>query len=1336
MYYTKSKSSSSLEESFFLKTRAVMNKNNKTNTLSELVSLATCDESNLNEQAGEQNRSSSAFEEILALIAENELEIIDLLREMDKSLTSENAKTRQRATELLSESVRKLMQKEEKRRTVGGGGGGGTRDDFDHEQKKREAMLLMQFFAAKTREVSTLRSGLDGCLFSVKYLYRLETMRKEAEEEKNAKNESNEKEERYSNDDDVIECIDNVCEELFEQVHAPALAHRERQKVYNLLAELLRTFPEGVVLGVEQSVDVRRKKAVSRLERIVANCDGERDPRNVLALCQLWRELPKAFNEADRNHYDKNKMNASNDENFQSVSAQAFVANCEEVYDIVAAYFPISFKPPQNDSVKITREELASGLRSAMTATNCYAEFAIPHVLESVVSSGDDNATSSKSGEVCADAIDCLEKMSTDWPDEDIATDSICKNAWSRLRLCIISPKDLEWSRPVRRATARLLSNKTTFSTKILNLALEDQSLTTCEEAFKAYIALKREKSNMQQQRQVCNTAPLTPTDANSDEEQKDEAMELEDGGDGGGGGGGCCGGGCGKAASITKSDEIETAARVAASVVGWCLGAVAAANKDAAKIAVRVKLRKLLDILREDDESDDVGMIEEEVEHKNVNEILHWRSIAMVMITPTLGGALDAALLSPSPPPSPNDEEILGGEMRDILCDTLVAGLRTFTCRTKDHDGIVISIACASAYLQFPEFSVGDDAKKSYEIVLEALFWLTTTALDEEIVFEKLVNIDSDDGKDGVSTTPSIADESEDRRLRAKDALVAAITSTSSSNGVLAGQTISKLIEYALFDESPGHADRRRRSLELCLAIVTYSSKSSAANDNNNNKKGSLGKRAFREKVVGGVARLLAENPALRLRETTATDCLLACLRTRALEQDIISENMTQDVKMSEDALSAELCARLSLGSLGFGLPEMNANFVCATMACSTSEAQVALVAMCCAVVLGQVNGNFENACAGLCGCRAIVLSDEKNELLKATTQRLIDIASGNSPYETYSVQKKSLALHAVSSMLHKRGIDRFFPNEKSIFSREALRKLVYQGASESGLLLRALLFSPEMKTDLNTEKLDTVLEAFLGLLSKEGDDGKAYHVSGAFHRALLEEYANNDNESEKNEFTSIATDLLGFRSFDHGFRKPVRAQRFVTETTKKIRELSENKISAHVALAIVALASSSSTLISSSLTNSTNVDILLTCVTTALLSPKKQGVVNENASELLPAMLGAVRIASTFFESPSAFDKDGHLTEKHASKLLLAICASCSSASSASTNAAAAVDAKVRALETLAKCGGLPFNAIYPSRFEVYENCRSWLDDPKRRVRRAAAAACSVWAPLVASK
>jgi len=609
---------------------------------------------------------------------------------------------------------------------------------------------------------------------------------------------------------------------------------------------------------------------------------------------------------------------------------------------------------------------------------------------------------------------------------------------------------------------------------------------------------------------------------------------------------------------------------------------------------------------------------------------------------------------------------------------------------------------------------------------VLEALFWGATTASNEELVFSN----SSTKTKDDISS-PTLADEADDRRLRIKDAIVIAINSDK-SNGTLAGQLISSLIKKALFDESTGHANRRRRALELCLAIVITNEK----NANN------VGQRSFREKIVGELAKLIAENPALRLRATTASDCLLACLRGRALEKEIILApgETPQNVKTSEDALSAELCARLALGALGFGLPEMNSNFACATMACSSSEAQIALVGLCASIILGQAKGNFENACASLCGARAVVLSDENNELLKLTVQRLVDVACAKKPYDAYSSLKRHAALHALTSMVHKRGLDRFFASEeKTLFSQRNVQKMVFDNEETSGLLLRSLLFSPDAKTALNAAKIELVSEAFLQLLLKGDEDEKAKHVAAAFYRAIEEEekkrygctiddeeedfaYLLAGSSSSLSPLVSLSTSLLGFRSFEHGFRKPVRAQRYVTETTKRIRELAKNKVQPHIASAIVALASSSSALVSSSLANGDNCDFLLSCAVTVLKTTTTTTTISKETSDTIPT--GALLIASTFFNSSSTHGKD--LVEKHASKLLLSLCGACKSPS-------ATVDFKVRALHTLAKCSNtLPFNAIYPSRFEVYENCRAFLDDPRRRVRRSAAKSCSSWAPL----
>ena len=68
------------------------------------------------------------------------------------------------------------------------------------------------------------------------------------EEEENGSTKTT-KRRRHKNAAMINQCIDNAIKEMFEHVHAPSLAHRDRQKVYALLEELLREFPRAMVLG-------------------------------------------------------------------------------------------------------------------------------------------------------------------------------------------------------------------------------------------------------------------------------------------------------------------------------------------------------------------------------------------------------------------------------------------------------------------------------------------------------------------------------------------------------------------------------------------------------------------------------------------------------------------------------------------------------------------------------------------------------------------------------------------------------------------------------------------------------------------------------------------------------------------------------------------------------------------------------------------------------------------------------------------------------------------------------------------------------------------------------
>ena len=122
------------------------------------------------------------------------------------------------------------------------------------------------------------------------------------------------------------------------------------------------------------------------------------------------------------------------------------------------------------------------------------------------------------------------------------------------------------------------------FQEDFEKLALDDQSINACEQAFKAYKAHKKEQSK---------DVP-TAMECGGDSDTEQNAMEVD----------GekrtrqrCCGGGCNKTQhqEHSRSDEIETTARVAAAVAGRCLGAAAAANVAAAKVACERKTERII---------------------------------------------------------------------------------------------------------------------------------------------------------------------------------------------------------------------------------------------------------------------------------------------------------------------------------------------------------------------------------------------------------------------------------------------------------------------------------------------------------------------------------------------------------------------------------------------------------------------------------------------------------------------------------------------------------------------------------------------------------------------
>ncbi|CAI5500751.1 unnamed protein product [Closterium sp. Naga37s-1] len=100
---------------------------------------------------------------------------------------------------------------------------------------------------------------------------------------------------------------------------------------------------------------------------VVAGVDGEKDPRCLLHALRIVALLVGAL------HGEGGSA---------AVSAVA-----DDLFDVVSAYFPVSFSPPPNDPRGITREDLVQALLGAFQSTPLFAPMAVPLLLDKLSSS-------------------------------------------------------------------------------------------------------------------------------------------------------------------------------------------------------------------------------------------------------------------------------------------------------------------------------------------------------------------------------------------------------------------------------------------------------------------------------------------------------------------------------------------------------------------------------------------------------------------------------------------------------------------------------------------------------------------------------------------------------------------------------------------------------------------------------------------------------------------------------------------------------------------------------------------------------------------------------------
>ena len=419
------------------------------------------------------------------------------------------------------------------------------------------------------------------------------------------------------------EDVETIARGVFVECDVQSLKQSDREACYGLALELLRGEHRGRAARGAGEGD-----ANDALLRIIGTFDGEKDPRCVLGLCEAWTLLPGAF------------------EAFGDGGVEAYEANAEELYDVAASYFPVSFKPPRGDAIKISRRQLAEAVERAMTASPTFAPWAVSHVLESL----NPDLGAAK----MTDAARVIRAMGEKWGAD--VMEGYLDIIWRAFRAALAHPNatkmenddDPHATTPMSIITSVFAGGA--VGSALASAALNDQCVRDAETTL--------------------GRIAQASSNACASEETKGSAE-------------GCCGGGCGGGGGA--SDE-QSGGRLVVSVAGRVLGAVAAATPVLARQVVTQTLRTLFDAAKVSDGSPSKASY-----------------LALLLATPVLGGALDCCERHAGE--SAHHGSVLGEESERLVRLFSDAAMRRLDIADADtaNDAVVLGLAGMHMLCKFP---------------------------------------------------------------------------------------------------------------------------------------------------------------------------------------------------------------------------------------------------------------------------------------------------------------------------------------------------------------------------------------------------------------------------------------------------------------------------------------------------------------------------------------------------------------------------------------------------------------------------------------------------------
>ena len=434
-----------------------------------------------------------------------------------------------------------------------------------------------------------------------------------------------------------------VARAVFAQCDVKRLVLRDRLDVLTLGVRAMEVAPRGALEGAGAGAsDVE-----AAVRAVVAAFDGERDPRVVLLLSDAWHALVRALNA------------------FEVEGARAMEANAEELYDVAASYFPVSFTPPRTDAVKITRAQLARAVERAMVCSPTFAPFAVAHVLESL--------NPELGAQKMADAARATRAMGDAWG-RDVMVGYL-DIIWRAMRVALAHPNAVKRENDDEddaQATTPMAIMTTMFASawggpELARMALSDSSARDANATMVAASACATSASS------AC-AKTMTNGEVNAS---------------------GCCGGGCG--GGDARGDDARGGVVVA--TAGRVLGAVAAASPALAREVMCVTIKSLFDAgtIGGDDATNKASYL------------------ALMLATPALGGALDCCLRAARSGSSATMSALDDESERLVRLFSSAALGNIASAGENASDAVVLGLAGLHMMCKFPPgFGLASDAARA----------------------------------------------------------------------------------------------------------------------------------------------------------------------------------------------------------------------------------------------------------------------------------------------------------------------------------------------------------------------------------------------------------------------------------------------------------------------------------------------------------------------------------------------------------------------------------------------------------------------------------------------